>query len=353
MSLIHADNFNVYGNSTAPMLNGRYTQVNNCSIVTDPDGISTAKVLYTEAGFFRRAIKTPTSKIGVGCRIWLSSLPANNQQTVKPVSWRDASNQLMVEYEITTTGSIKAYVFDDVNDTVYTIGDTVAPVVGANAWWQLEALFDASAKTLEIRVEGDPVLICDASDFNGHQNSGPTIYQMSYGLSADGIGGHISGYLKDYFQWDGLGSLNNDFLGSCLVTDLAPASDITLGGWVPSTGSTGWNILNQFTPPVSTPNVAAGYPVPLPMSVTMTNLPANVTSVKGMVTLVRAAKTDGGDGNLQVSTISGAATGAGTDRPITVAQTYWEDVSEIDPNTSDPWTPVSVNNMGLKVDRTL
>jgi hypothetical protein len=70
------------------------------------------------------------------------------------------------------------------------------------------------------------------------------------------------------------------------------------------------------------------------------------------MTIVRAAKTDGGDGSLQVSVVSSGTAGDGTNRPITVAQTYWTDVHDLDPHTSAAWTPTTVNAAQLKINRT-
>ncbi len=356
MSLIHADNFNIYGTNTAFMTNGRYSDAIG-SLVSDPDGVSPGRVFRCNDGgnYIRRPLVTPTSKVGIGMRVWLSSLPTDNAMRPFPMRWADASNTQMVYIQINTTGSISAYVWDTTSGAFgdpYLLKTTPGPVVTANGWWHLEGLFDASALTFELRVEGIPVITATSSDFAGHLHNGPNIYQYASQGANNGSGFSIQMNVKDLFVYDGLGSINNTFLGACLVADLAPDADVTVGGWVPSTGTTAYNILAQ-NPPAATPNVAAGYPVPLPMSVTLNNLPANVTSVKGMVTLVRAAKVDGGDGNLQVSTVSSGSEGAGADRPITTAQTYWEDISELDPHTSAPWSPVAVNAMGLKVDRTL
>jgi hypothetical protein len=88
----------------------------------------------------------------------------------------------------------------------------------------------------------------------------------------------------------------------------------------------------------------------------MTSLTGDITSIKCVMTMVRAAKTDGGDGSLQNGLIShpsaGPVTGLGQDRPITTAQTYWRDVFELDPKTAAPWLPSSVNQAHLQINRT-
>jgi hypothetical protein len=86
----------------------------------------------------------------------------------------------------------------------------------------------------------------------------------------------------------------------------------------------------------------------------MTNLPPDISSVRGLISIVRARKTDGGDGDMQVSmTPNGTDYVVGANRAITTAQTYWFDVSEISPATTVRYTPVEVNNLRLRLNRTL
>ena len=63
-------------------------------------------------------------------------------------------------------------------------------------------------------------------------------------------------------------------------------------------------------------------------------------------------KTDGGAATVQMSMRSNGSDDAGADNAITTAATYWYDISEIDPDTATAWTPTSVNNSLLVVDRT-
>lgn len=93
---------------------------------------------------------------------------------------------------------------------------------------------------------------------------------------------------------------------------------------------------------------------PDPDIVSFTNLDPNVTSVKGLMNIIRAAKTDGGDGSIQTSlSPNGTDWDDGTNRPITAAQTYYWDPSELSPATGSPWTIGEVNTLQGKMNRTL
>lgn len=354
--LIHADNFNIYGTDTNLLLNGRYSEVTGCTIQSDPDGVSTPKVLRMRGSFsgttqLRRPLDTPTSKVGIGFRLWLSSLPSNDDMRPEIAYWRNATNQAMVSVYVDTTGSLSAYVRNAGTGVISLLGTTTGPVVTANAWWHVECMFDAVTLDLEVRVEGIPQLVLDASDF-GANNPGNTVYQCGLAGRQDSVGATVFAYFKDYFWWDGIGTQNTDFLGACIVTDLRPDADTSIGGWVPSTGSTAWDILDT-TAPGETPYVSADNTPPAAATMTLTNLPPDVSSVKGIVTVVRAKKVDGGDGNLQTSLISNAVESNGSDRPITAAMTYWEDIHEVDPDTAAAWTPGAVDLASIKIDRTI
>lgn len=355
MSLIHADNFNIYGSNAALMLNGRYVENGGCALVADPDGVSVPLVLRMNGGFpgttnLRRPLAVPTTKIGIGFRLWLGALPGDDDMRPTIAFWNNASNQAMVTVLVNTTGSISAYVRDAGSGTTYLLGTTTGPVVTANAWWHIELMFDAANLDFEMRVEGVAKLVLDSGDFGAH-NPGGTIYQCGLSSRFNSIGARISAYFKDYFWWDGLGSRNNAFLGSCLVAQLDPSSDVDIGGWVPSTGTEAWSILDTNTPG-DTPYISAGITPVDPVIMGQTNLPPDITSVKGIMTVARATKVDGGDGNLQVSLISNSVEANGADRPITAAMTYWEDVFELDPNTSAPWTPTAVDASQIMLERT-
>lgn len=158
-------------------------------------------------------------------------------------------------------------------------------------------------------------------------------------------------FIKDFVLWDGSGATNNTFLGSVVCRRLKPNSDVTLGGWVPSTGVSGFPLLAKDAVNDATYMSADDAP-PAAMEYGFTNLPPDITSVRGLVMVGRMRKIDGGDGNVQMSLISNGNVGSGADRPITTIFTYWYDISQLDPDTGLPWTPFAVDNMTGRVDRT-
>lgn len=85
-----------------------------------------------------------------------------------------------------------------------------------------------------------------------------------------------------------------------------------------------------------------------------TSLPVDVTSVRGVISIIRARKTDGGDAQLQVSlSTNGVDYAAGTDRTLTTSPTWYWDVSVVDPDTGAAYLPAAVDGIRAKVDRTV
>jgi hypothetical protein len=100
--------------------------------------------------------------------------------------------------------------------------------------------------------------------------------------------------------------------------------------------------------------IAADDTPPSPAEVKFTSLPPDVTSIRGLISITRSRKTDGGDGNLQTSlSPNGINYAVGADNPVTTASTYRHDVSEISPVTSAAWTPTEVNSIRQRYNRTV
>lgn len=349
MAIEHMDNFSIYGSSVAVMLNGVYAEVSGQSaLVADPDGISSGSVYRQLSSAAAQATlryvwSTSKATMGQAIRVWMNQLPTIDQDRPRVISYRNGSNVEFAYVIIETTGRLT---FTDGTTTI----TTTNPVIAANGWYHIEVKYSRSGVgSIEIRVEGITVMLSSNLGYVGAAN----IFQTALHYFGNNFGSTIV-YWKDLVLWDGTGTYNNDFLGSVLVYNLAPISDVSLN-WTPSTGAVGWSILDNV-PPNDAQFLSAPNPPPLPYVAEINNLPVDVTSVKGIMTMVRAAKTDGGDANLQIGVISDPAgvpaTALGANRPITVAQTYWRDVFETDPKTAAPWLPSAVNVARLQMNRT-
>lgn len=350
MALQWCDDFTAYGTDATLMLNGLYAQV-SANIQADPDpnitGVclrptTTGQNLNTKV---RKVLTSEQTTVGACLRLWMSQLPYEGGISATFLSFRDSSNNPLWSFRVSTTGQIQVLQNDDGSGVVYV---TPGPVLVANAWQHIEVKVVKSTTVGSIEVRVDGVVVLTQTGIN---TGATAIGQVAQVQDNNNASRGIEWFFKDYVIWDGTGSYNNDFLGSVIVTTIVPDSDNSFN-WTPSTGSTGFNLIDE-APPVDGDYIAADDSPPAASVFGMTNLPPDVTSVKGLMTLVRARKTDGGDGNLQVSLVYNAVDDDGADRPMTTGMTYWYDFSEVNPDTTSPWAPAEVDDALIKVNRTL
>jgi len=347
-----ADTFNRYGTNSALMLNGLYANNTGMTLAADPDLTSTATVARVPIAPALRDFRLvypsgATATIGCGLRLWLSALPQDDN-TYSVIFWSDISNTVQVTLRVRSTGQITVYRGDPTAGGV-ALGTSTLPVITANAWNHIETKLTINSATgaIEVRVNGSAVI--QLTGQNTQSTGVASTAQMSFfNFSGTANNGNIM-YYKDFVVWDTTGTYNNTFMGSVSVIDIDPVSDVSLT-WTPSTGANGWSILDN-NPPIDTTYISAA--TALANRFGLQDLPADVTSVRGLVLLNRSWKIDGGDGNVQMGIISGASTGLGADRPMTTAPTYWRDVIEVDPATGIPFTPSGFNASDLKQSRTL
>lgn len=353
----------LYGSNTSYMLDGIWAQHENCNdsganvfgLTSDPDPNigSAGRVLafstYNIAGFQSRIVIPggAQSTVGMGFRLWQNQLPYDTTASNALWSMRTAANGWICSFLVYPDGSIAAY-----SGTLGSLLGQTGPSLTAGAYHHIETkvVRDAAVGTIEIRVNGISVLELENLNLGGTDISAVAIGCQTGGFTSGNP--DTVNYYKDFVLWDGTGSEGNDFQGSVAVHDLYTDGDISLN-WTASTGSTGYNLIDETTPN-DTDYIQAGDPAPSPAVFSLTDLPEDVTSVRALLPIVRAVKTDGGDCNLQVSvTPNNTDWDDGADRPITTAFTYWWDVSHTSPDTAAAWTPSEVNAAYVKANRTL
>lgn len=354
MGIEHIDNFNIYGNNLALLTQGIYAAADGV-LGLDPDGggnytLISGGLNNTRNDYARYALSTgSTDTVGMGFRTWYDSLPSANT-VISGGGLFTTGNDRRAYYGFLSNGDLEVGIWDGAAYQVFTAG---VPVLTANAWWHVEAKFefDTGAGTcdFEIRIEGRTII-----QETGVDATTDGIGQVCLGdYKTSALPSSPTVRYKDFVIWNGLTAFNTDFLGSVLVLSLLPTADVALN-WTPVGGAAGFSILDN-TPPNDAQYIQAAAPPGTPAAYVgeLTNLPLNTTSVRALMSCVRAAKSDGGDGSLQVGVKSGASTGLGTDRPITITQTYWRDVFQVDPATAAPWGVAAVNAAQIQINRTL
>lgn len=352
-----ADTFNRYGGNAALMLNGLPYAAVSGSLVTDPDVTATGKVLALPASVitidnFRTVYpKGVAATMGCACRLWLDKLPGG--LPLAGFGWviTDIANAEQLGLRIETTGVLSVYRGHiGTSGTGTLLGSTAAPVIAPNAWNHIEFKYTVNTATGAFALRVNGVAVLTLTGVNTQSTANANSAQINFMNTSAGAVNPATAYLKDFILWDTTGAYNKDFLGTVSVLDIDATSD-TLLTWTPSTGANGWSILDNNPPLDDAAYISAA--TPLSNTFGMGDLPADVTSVRGLVLVNRSRKIDGGDGNTQMGVISGASTALGVDRPITTAYTYWFDIVETDPATALPFTPPAFNAASMKLARTL
>lgn len=364
MAIIHADNFSMYGTSVSYMFNGLYTKDGDgaTDLTSDPSG-APGTVLRTRSGVnnfggsnVRFPLPSNKAVAGAACRLWLDQLPPSTGVGMYVYSFRTAENQAIADLWVNPSGYLTVIKRSGgPNSATEESFASAGPVITANGFYHIEMKVvpgNLDNGSIEVRVEGNPVIV--AENITTNYNVVGMIELGRYYNDLSFWEGFF--YYKDVVFWDGEGTWNNDFLGTVIVASLTPTADVSLN-WTPVGDTTGYSILDN-SPPVDASYIfAEDDPLPDPYVAELSNLPPDITSVRGIITYTRAQKNDGGDALLQTGIISfdeggNPYTVLGTNRPATTAFTYWRDVFEEDPVTNSPWLPSQVDRCQLQIDRT-
>lgn len=361
--ILHMDDFSGYGTEIDLMMSGVYAGAMGSSIgapdsymslVPDVDGVSPGRVLLVgKSGqnsrtLVRKVFPGPRAVAGAMTRVWFPALPASGVNY--PLTFLGGGVASLWTLVVTATGGLQ--VRTGISDPVYT---SDGPVITAQGWWHLEmkVVISETEGSIEVRAEGIPVPGLVHSNIN---TGSELIQQAALGQSSGTGGFGYDHYQKDWVVWDGEGDFANDFLGTCILHRHSLTADEALN-WTPVGGLSGHDILNSDPPTPSAYLYAEDDPLPGAYQAAISPLPEDIVSVKAVQLRYMAAKNDGGDASVQtaiVSDPSGTADVAlGPERPVTIAQTFWQDVFHTDPKTGAPWIPSALDAANVRLDRIL
>lgn len=357
MAIQWADDFSRYGLGSASrtaMADGLpYANIaNSAGVVADPDPNVSGRAFQLANGTvqwqdqFRIALPSVVSgTCRTALRAWIAQLPSSTTERMPIILYQIGDGTPLVYLLVEQNGSIT--IRGLVSGVDVELADSVNPLVTPNSWIHYEFAHNVGTGAGSLRINGIERLTWTGVD------TGDNV-ELVCSLAASGNTLGQDAYIKDLVIADSTGSENNSTIGTVLVRRLKPNVDVTLGDWVPSTGTTGNNLLAKDAVNDTTYLSADDTLPSAPMQFGFENLPADITSVRALITTVRSRKVDGGDGNIQ-SGISpdGSTWDNGADRPITSSFQYDFDVSELDPVTAAAWTPVGVDSGNIRVDRTV
>lgn len=132
---------------------------------------------------------------------------------------------------VTSTGAIE--VVDGLRTASAVRGTSTTGVISYGVWQYVEysAVFNGGSSSVKVDVDGVNVL-----DLSGIQLGGTGIDTVGFPEN----GGGITVWFDDvYFRDD------TTMLGPCQVEVMYPDSDVALGAWAKSSGSTGYSLVNE------------------------------------------------------------------------------------------------------------
>jgi len=362
MSVIWADNFQAYGDDENALTAGIYAEVDGTTwitLVNDPDPLAAAGsrcIRYSDSnvGTSNRLLRFvfpagPTAEMGASLRIYCPALPTSDDMAFEIFSWRDISNNVLLVLEILTTGALRIRYSE--NGTI--LGTSVIPVIAADNWAHIEmkTLFSNTVGTTEVRVNGLEVSGLTLTGVDTIGTGAVVPAQVAFVQRARVTSERQVYFIRDFTLWNTTGSQNNNFMGTLSIVNLYPDADTSFN-WTPSSGSTGWNLIDEVGPN-DTGFISANATPPAASVFALTNLPADIVGVRALLAVNRTRKSDGGDGNVQVGLRSGVSTDQGANTPVTTAFAYRWDVSELSPDTGVAYTPIEVNSVEYVINRTL
>lgn len=342
-----ADNFSLYRN-TGEMLEGApYAGVTGF-IMNDPDptarpGSKVFELGQTienhSGGDTRIALPQPTRAVGCALRLWVEMFPSGDEDRVPFTMYRTPANATIAQFMLDNNGSISFYYAGVM------VKSTVVPVITTRAWHHLESFLDNATGYFELRREGRVILEGTVAAALINADVGILCFtRRNY------FNGNAGNRIKTLVIWDKLGTENTDFQGPVEVFTKEIITDVSLG-WSPSVGSTGFPIVGK-NPTNDDTYISAAYPPPPLSEFGLTDILEDITSVRAIIPMFRAAKSDSGDGAVAVGIR--APQGDLAEIPshaITTAFTWWYGVIEQNPATDSPFTPLELNDITLTLDR--
>jgi hypothetical protein len=220
-----------------------------------------------------------------------------------------------------------------------TTDPSVAITLGRYYYIEFQSTISQNAGTATVRINGQVVL-----DLSG-VNTSPNGDNIADSFQVFGPGGRSYMYVDDLYVTDGIGVLNS-FLGDVSIGLIMPASPGDNSQWTPLTGSN-WSEVNAVPPSGDAAYVwsvapsSGSYPID---TYYFQQVNPN-RSIIAIQTNILARKDDTGNRALSLVTRYGGANSLADSTGRYVNETYidYRNCFDVNPLTTNPWTPTVVN----------
>lgn len=222
-------------------------------------------------------------------------------------------------------------------------GRTLAP----NTWYyvELKAVIHPAAGSFEIRVNGVSWLaVAGINTSSSLGNAWVNAFRLNTG---SGNGSGVYSQYDDLYLCDGLGAVNNDFLGDHRVVALQTDADGFYLDWTPTAGAR-WDCVTGVSPNHDAKYVHSLTPAE---KGTFSMQPIGVAgTVAGVHVLANARKDDAGARTIRNMLRSGGVDSFGANQAIGNAFSYYRDVYDVNPFTAAAFTTAEIDAMEFGVD---
>ena len=211
-----------------------------------------------------------------------------------------------------------------------------------NVWYyiELKVFCHPTSGTVEVRVNGTTLVsLTGINTRAGTHNYHNTVVLEQYRC-----------YWDDYYICDGSGAALNDFLGTIAVIGLFPNSDTATEQWIPSAGTTHYNLVDENPPNAATDYVSSS--TQAQMDLWLYPSLAGTGTILGLQVNTQVAMPSGTSIILESPIVSNGSTDLGPD--YTISSASYADtrhVSTTDPYTGLPWTVagLAAAQIGIKI----
>lgn len=343
MALIWAESFDLYGTSRTELALRGYSKTGSAN-TTMP---SNAGVARTGTGYIQLATNSNEQMIarvadtnlntcvqGVG--IYFDSTPTTNRRS-PGIAFRVGTEYN--EIQVNGNAELGISVWRGVpGGTGTVIGSSAPNLLTVGTWFWLEAklITGTGTASIEVRLNGDTILTI----------TGLTVGQVTgYGI---GKPSH-SGYTISNVKFDDWIVGDTDFFGERRCVTTFPDADTVEADWTPSSGSSGFAMIDETTPS-DADYIEAANPGDI-SEFEKASIGIGTNDVAGVVVIARALKTDAGANSFRIGVHSGAFVQNSDEKLPNTTVAYFSEIFPLDPNGDIPWTRNAIDNANIRFTR--
>lgn len=352
-----------YGTASAVTLNETYASNGARSIRLDSSGVS------SNSGGLRKVLPTAKTKMGAIGRFYFPDFPVDNNECVLFDFLTSYVARAQVTVICDANGRLSFYrgARTEPNDAGMgqeTLLGTTDPILTTAAWNHIEVQVNIDDTVGWIRVAVNGVHRYELTNIDTAYNTEGIISVRTCRYEVGNQSGDF--YLDDLQLYDFVGDsavdtdwvpttngagVATNYIGELQCVYLPPNGDTIVADWTPSTGTDDYAMVDELDPN----DLDYLYAVAAAdlTELDLTDLPPEITYIRGLQLLGRLSKTDSGAAMVTFGMNSNGVVEDAPERPVTVEPTYWWDFMNTDPDSGARWTRTSLNAAKFRINRTV